>query len=229
MEGAKLAAGSVSTRVGARPSARPPDPCSVGFAVRLRGGTTIERQYLLVPAEVESGFVYTKRNAMRFAEGQTIVHPHHGPATVRAIKTKSLRNAQCSYLLLEVHDTDLTIGVPLDGADTVGLRPVLDADGLEKLFEVLRGPSQPEENQWSRRFKDNQERLRTGDIYVIAGLVRDLSRRLEAKGTMSHAEKEMLRYARKPLVTEIGLAMGIEDEEAEQVLDGAMSSRLAGV
>ncbi|WP_262107197.1 CarD family transcriptional regulator [Arthrobacter sp. Marseille-P9274] len=165
---------------------------------------------------------------MRFAEGQTIVHPHHGPATVRAIKTRPLRNAECSYVLLEVHNTNLTVGVPVDSADAVGLRPVLDTHGLEKLFDELRGPSQAEESQWSRRFKVNQERLRTGDIYVTAGLVRDLSRRLEAKGTMSHAEKEMLRYAKRLLVTEICLAMGIGDDEAEKVLDDVLAVQLAG-
>ncbi|MGF9663799.1 CarD family transcriptional regulator [Arthrobacter crystallopoietes] len=127
-----------------------------------------------------------------------------------------------------MHNTNLTVGVPVDSADAVGLRPVLDTHGLEKLFDELRGPSQVEENQWSRRFKVNQERLRTGDIYVTAGLVRDLSRRLEAKGTMSHAEKEMLRYAKRLLVTEICLAMGIGDDEAEKVLDDVLAVQSAG-
>lgn len=72
---------------------------------------------------------------MRFAEGQTIVHPHHGPATVRATKTRLLRNTQRGYVLLEVHDTNPTVGVPVDSADAVGLRPVLDGAMASHLAE----------------------------------------------------------------------------------------------
>jgi CarD family transcriptional regulator len=160
---------------------------------------------------------------MHFAEGQTLVHPYHGPATVRGIRTRHRRNTAANYLMLEVVNTDLTVGVPVENAELVGLRQVLDAEQREALFEVLRAPAGPEESQWSRRHKDNQERLRTGDIFVVAGLVRDLTRRLQAAGTISHAEKDMLRYARKPLVTEIALSMSIGLEEAEETLDAVLA------
>ncbi|MEV7647019.1 CarD family transcriptional regulator [Arthrobacter sp. NPDC089319] len=157
---------------------------------------------------------------MQFAEGQTLVHPHHGPTVVRGIRTRhSRQNAECRYVILEVKDSNLTVGVPVESAEEVGLRTVFDEAQMEALFEVLRAPSIEEDPQWSRRFKGNQERLRTGDIFVIAGLVRDLSRRLQAKGSMSHAEKDMLQYAKKPLVTEIALSKGIGLQEAEAILD----------
>ena len=157
---------------------------------------------------------------MQFAEGQTLVHPHHGPAVVRGISTRHTRqNAECRYLMLEVRDSNLTVGVPVESAEKVGLRSIFDEVQMEALFEVLRAPSREEDSQWARRFKDNQERLRTGDIFVIAGLVRDLSRRLQRMGSMSHAEKDMLQYAKKPLVTESALSKGIGVPEAEAILD----------
>lgn len=161
---------------------------------------------------------------MQFAEGQTLVHPHHGPAVVRGIRTRpSRQHAECRYVILDVKDSNLTVGVPVENAEEIGLRTVFDEGQMQALFEVLRAPSRKEDPQWSRRFKDNQERLRTGDIFVVAGLVRDLSRRLQTKGSMSHAEKDMLQYAKKPLVTEIALSKGIGLQEAEEILDAEVA------
>jgi CarD family transcriptional regulator len=165
---------------------------------------------------------------MKFAEGQTLVHPYHGPATVRMIRPRLRRNTYSTYVMLEIHNTDLTVGVPVENAEEVGLRKVLDAGQMEALFDVLRGPSQPEDPQWARRFKDNQERLRSGDIFVIAGLVRDLARRWHTKGTISHAEEGMLQYARKPLVTEMALSKAIGLEAAAEVLDSLLGGCLYG-
>jgi CarD family transcriptional regulator len=131
--------------------------------------------------------------------------------------------------MLEVKNSNLTVGVPLERAEQVGLRPVFDEGQLEALFDVLRAASREEDPQWSRRFKDNQERLRTGDIFVIAGLVRDLARRLHANGSMSHAEKDMLQYAKKPLVTEIALSRGIDLQEAEEILDAVATGSVPEV
>lgn len=125
--------------------------------------------------------------------------------------------------MLEIKDSNLTVGVPVENAEEIGLRTVFDEVQMQALFEVLRAPSREEDPQWSRRFKDNQERLRTGDIFVIAGLVRDLSRRLQSKGSMSHAEKDMLQYAKKPLATEIALSKGIGLQEAEEILDAEVA------
>ncbi|MFT4470632.1 CarD family transcriptional regulator [Arthrobacter sulfonylureivorans] len=161
---------------------------------------------------------------MQFAEGQSLVHPHHGPAVVRGIRTRlSRQHAECRYVMLEIKDSNLTVGVPVENAEEIGLRTVFDEVQMQALFEVLRAPSREEDPQWSRRFKDNQERLRTGDIFVIAGLVRDLSRRLQSKGSMSHAEKDMLQYAKKPLATEIALSKGIGLQEAEEILDAEVA------
>ncbi|MFD1212404.1 CarD family transcriptional regulator [Arthrobacter sp. GCM10027362] len=158
---------------------------------------------------------------MRFAEGQTVVHPHHGPATVRGIRTRRVRNAESRYVILDVHHANLTVGVPLRNAGLLGLRDVLGPGPLGQLFEVLRGQPGPEEARWSRRHKEDQERLHTGDIFIIAGVVRDLARRRERRG-LSHAEKDQLKEARKPVVTEIGLSLGLGAGEAEEVLEAVL-------
>ena len=159
---------------------------------------------------------------MQFCEGQVIVHPHHGPATITEITSRQFKGAWARYLVLEVHRSNLVISVPVNSSDVIGLRNVADASELSSLLDVLRAPTGHEESTWSRRFKENRERLSTGDLLITAEVVRDLTRRLASKG-LSMGEKEMLRDARKPLIIEIGLSLGIGDEKAEQALDSVLA------
>ncbi|WP_255769104.1 CarD family transcriptional regulator [Pseudarthrobacter sulfonivorans] len=155
---------------------------------------------------------------MHFIEGQTVVHPHHGPATIRNITTRTVRATESRYLMLEIRDKNLVVGVPVENADTVGLRTVFNQAEIDRLFEVMREPTGPEEPQWSRRIKDAQEKLRSGDIFAVARVVRNLIRRSE-RDHLSPVEKSMLKYAKQPLVTEVSLALGLGTDEAEALID----------
>ncbi|MFD1507127.1 CarD family transcriptional regulator [Georgenia yuyongxinii] len=158
---------------------------------------------------------------MQFSAGQVVVHPHHGPATITEITTRILRGVPTNYLSLQVHRTNLVVAVPMDKVDEVGVRAVFDRGQIESLFEVLQAASGQEEEQWSRRQKANHEKLLTGDLFAAAGVVRDLTRRLDTKG-LSWGEKDMLRDARKPLLAEIALSLDLSDDEAVAALDAAI-------
>jgi CarD family transcriptional regulator len=155
---------------------------------------------------------------MQFTEGQTVVHPHHGPATVRSVTTRTVRNVQSRYVILEIQNSNLVVGVPVDQAESVGLRAVFSHAEVDKLFDVMRAPTGREEEQWSRRLKDAQEQLRSGDIYAVAAVVRNLLRR-SARGHLSPMEKALLKHAKQPLVTEIGLSLGLDAAGAETLID----------
>lgn len=155
---------------------------------------------------------------MQFTPGQTIVHPHHGPATVQSITVRTVKNIQSRYLVLEIRDSNLTVGVPENKAETIGLRAVFNRTEIEKLIEVLRASTGREESQWSRRMKAAQEKLASGDIFVVAAVVRDLLRR-SATGHLSPSEKDMLKHAKQPLVTEVSLSLGLEAADAETLVD----------
>jgi CarD family transcriptional regulator len=158
---------------------------------------------------------------MQFVEGKTVVYPHHGPATIKAITEREIKGVTTRYLVLSVHNSPLTVSAPLENAEEIGIRDVLDEAGLNNLFDLLRAPTVDEEVKWSRRFKNNAEKLKSGDMYAFAGVVRDLVRRQEAKG-LSLAEKDMLRYAKSPVVTEIALSMGVDAEKADEVLESVL-------
>ncbi|WP_149202115.1 CarD family transcriptional regulator [Actinotalea subterranea] len=158
---------------------------------------------------------------MEFSEGQTVVHPHHGPTTVVCVSDRRFRDRARSYVTLRVHGSELAIDVPVDAADEVGLRPVSDGRAVAALLDVLRSATGPQQEMWSRRMKENTERLRSGELLVIAGVVRDLARRQRDHG-ISAGEKDLLKLARHPLITELALALTLTREASEAVLDHAI-------
>lgn len=159
---------------------------------------------------------------LTFNVGQTVVHPHHGPAAILRLATRKVRGEEMEYLVLEVQANKLEVWVPMAKAAEVGLRPVLNGPELQKLMEVLKAGADAEETQWSRRFKENTELLASGNITDVARVVRNLTLRSLDKG-LSHAERDMLRHARRPLLTEISLSLGVSEDEASAVLDGVWS------
>ena len=159
---------------------------------------------------------------MSFEIGQTVVYPHHGAAKIEEISTRMIRGEEKIYLTLRVSQGDLTIQVPAENVDLVGVRDVVDEDGLETVLSVLRAPYIEEPTNWSRRFKANQEKIATGDIVKVAEVVRDLTRRDDQK-KLSTGEKRMLTKARGILTSELALARNIDKTVAAERLDAVLA------
>ena len=161
--------------------------------------------------------------SMSFQVGDTVVYPHHGAATVQEVNTRKIKGEETVFLKLEVSHGDLTIEVPAENCDLVGVRDVVNAEGLEKVFEVLRAEVAEEPTNWSRRYKANLEKFQSGDVIKVAEVVRDLWRREQDRG-LSTGEKRMLAKARQVLVSELALAKEKEEDEAEAMLDEVLAS-----
>ena len=160
---------------------------------------------------------------MTFKVGETVVYPHHGAAVIEAIKNRAIKGVEKTYLVLKVAQGDLTIEVPADNAEIVGVRDVVGQEGLDRVFEVLRAPHTEEPTNWSRRYKANLEKLASGDVNKVAEVVRDLWRRDKERG-LSAGEKRMLSKARQILVSELALAEGTNEDKAELLLDEVLAS-----
>ncbi|HEV8528441.1 MAG TPA: CarD family transcriptional regulator [Actinomycetes bacterium] len=160
---------------------------------------------------------------MTFKVGETVVYPHHGAARIEAIETRTIKGQDKIYLVLKVAQGDLTVRVPADNVDLVGVRDVVGQDGLDRVFEVLRLPHTEEPTNWSRRYKANLEKLASGDVIKVAEVVRDLWRRERERG-LSAGEKRMLAKARQILVSELALAENTNEDKAEAILDEVLAS-----
>ena len=160
---------------------------------------------------------------MAFKVGETVVYPHHGAATIEAVEIRSIKGVDREYLVLRVAQGDLTVRVPSDNVELVGVRDVVNAEGLERVFEVLRQPYTEEPTNWSRRYNANLEKLASGDVIKVAEVVRDLWRRDKERG-LSAGEKRMLSKARQILVSELALAEHTNEDKAEALLDEVLAS-----
>ena len=153
---------------------------------------------------------------MDFKVGDTVVYPHHGAAVVEAIEQREMRGEVVDYLVLQIHQSDLTVRVPAMNAELVGVRDVVGEEGLLKVFSVLRETDVEEAGNWSRRYKANQERLASGDVNKVAEVVRDLWRREQDRG-LSAGEKRRLAKARQVLVGELALAENVDEAKADDL------------
>lgn len=136
---------------------------------------------------------------------------------------RKIKGVDREYLVLRVHQGDLTVRVPADNVDLVGVRDVVNAEGLDRVFNVLRQPYTEEPTNWSRRYKANLEKLASGDVIKVAEVVRDLWRRERERG-LSAGEKRMLAKARQILVSELALAEKTDEGKAEAILDEVLAS-----
>lgn len=160
---------------------------------------------------------------MAFKVGDTVVYPHHGAALIESVETRVIKGVEKEYLVLRVQQGDLTLRVPAENVDLVGVRDVVNQDELDRVFNVLRQPYTEEPTNWSRRYKANLEKLASGDVIKVAEVVRDLWRRDKERG-LSAGEKRMLSKARQVLVSELALAENTNEDKAEAILDEVLAS-----
>lgn len=163
---------------------------------------------------------------MTFEVGETLVYPHHGAVTITGVETRSIKGVEKRFMTMNVHTSELTITLPIENAELVGVREIIDDAGVQAVYEVLRSDVAEEASNWSRRFKANQEKMASGSVYRVSEVVRDLWRREQAGG-VSAGEKRMLLKARQILVSELSLALKASDEDASKVLDEVLSSSIA--
>jgi len=159
----------------------------------------------------------------RYKVGDQVVYPQHGVATIQKIEDKDVLGQKQSYLVLELDEGDLTLMVPASSVEEVGIRNLIGKEQVEEVLGILgKAKVTDGADNWSRRFKANSEKLRSGDIQMVAEVVRNLSIRDKQKG-LSTGERRMLNRARRILAGEIAVALKLDAEGAEEVLENALA------
>jgi CarD family transcriptional regulator len=154
--------------------------------------------------------------------GDKVVYPHHGAGTVVKRELRTVLGEKREYLTIKILHNDMTVNVPAENAERVGLRKVIDEDMVERVLDVLHGSGTNMPKNWNRRFKFNRDKMKTGDIFELAEVVRNLSLRDQEKG-LSTGEKQMFVKAKKILASELMYAKGFDEEEAAAWLDDVLT------
>jgi CarD family transcriptional regulator len=160
---------------------------------------------------------------MPFQVGQTLVYPHHGAVTITGVEVRPLKGVDKTFITLSVSSNELTITIPADNIDLIGVRDVIDDSGVQAVFATLREAVVEEPSNWSRRYKANQEKMASGNVIRVGEVVRDLWRRDRDRG-LSAGEKRMLLKSREILESELTLALQSTPEEASVALDEVLAS-----
>ncbi len=153
--------------------------------------------------------------------GDKVVYPHHGAGTVVKREKREVLGEKREYLTIKILHNDMTVNVPSENAEAVGLRKVIGEDMVKVVVKALTGGGTQMPKNWNRRFKHNRDKMKTGDILELAEVVRNLSLRDSEKG-LSTGEKQMFVKAKKILASELMYAKDMDEEEAAEWLDGVL-------
>ncbi len=156
-----------------------------------------------------------------YAIGDKIVYPMHGAGIIEEIEEKEILGELKKYYVLKVPCGDMKIMIPVDNSDEIGVRNIISADEIKTVLAVLRASSTEMSHNWNRRYRENMEKLKTGNAVEVAEVVRNLTRTERTK-KLSTGEKKMLTSARQILLSEMVLAGGMDAASADILIDEAV-------
>lgn len=157
-----------------------------------------------------------------FNIGDRIVYPMHGAGTIEDIEEREILGEIRKYFIMKMPIGDMKVMVPVDNVEEVGVRQIIDDLEMEKVITILRGNRTVMSQNWNRRYRANMERIKSGDIYEIAEVVRNLMLLDNEKG-LSTGERKMLSSAKQMLISEMVLVCELELEETEQLVSEAVN------
>ncbi len=168
---------------------------------------------------------------IEFEVGDSVVYPHHGAGKVLLKEQKDVLGERREYLTIKILHNDMTVMVPTENAAIAGLRRVIDEETVKKVLAVLQDECSEMPKNWNRRFKHNRDKIKTGDIYELAEVVRNLALREAEKG-LSTGEKQMFTRAKKILASELMYALAMDEDAVDEhlsnlLLDSSRTGRVA--
>ena len=152
-----------------------------------------------------------------FLVGDKVVYPMHGAGVIEAIEKRTILGEDREYYILRMPIGEMQVLVPVHAIRDAGLRPIVGREAADRVFALLAEDATQEHGNWNRRYRSNLEKLKSGDIFELAAVVRNMTRRDQEKG-LSTTEKKMLENARQLLVSELALV--------EEALPETVSTRL---
>ena len=164
------------------------------------------------------------RTMTDFKIGDKAVYPAHGVGEIVGVEKKEISGQFCSFFILKVAATGMQIMVPRDKAEQVGLRHIASSAEIEDVFEILKDKDVHIDKQtWNRRYRGFMEKIKTGSLFDVAEVFRDLYR-LKSSKVLSFGEKKMLDNAKQLIVKEVACARKWPEAKTEQELEKACAA-----
>ncbi len=157
-----------------------------------------------------------------FKIGDKVVYPMHGAGIIEAIEEKEVLGETRKYYVLRLPVGDMKVMIPVSNYKEVGLRQVIDKEGVQKVFRILGEQSSSMSSNWNRRYRANLEKIKSGNIFEVAEVVRNLVMRDKEKG-LSSGERKMLENARQILVSELVLATEMNEDKTKSMIERAFA------
>ncbi len=153
-----------------------------------------------------------------FKVGDKIVYPMHGAGTIESIEEREILGEKQKYYVMKMPVGDIQVMVPTKNAELIGVRDVVGNEVAKDVFNVLSAEPTDMSTNWNKRYRDNQEKMKSGDICEVADVVRNLAFRQKSKG-LATGEKKMLSNAKQILISELVLAESMTKEQVETMVN----------
>ncbi len=160
-----------------------------------------------------------------FNVGDKVVYPMHGAGVIQNIEEKNILGEKTSYYIIKMPG-EVKVMVPTVKAEEIGVRNIIDCETANKVFQVLETNSTEMALNWNKRYRDNMDKMKSGDIYEVADVVRNLSFKQKERG-LSTGEKKMLLNAKQILISELTLAENSQKEEIEKIVNNKIDKSFA--
>ena len=157
-----------------------------------------------------------------FNVGDKVVYPMHGAGVIEAIEEQEVLGETRKYYIMRMPIGDMKVMIPLNNVSEIGLRQVINEEGVQRVLDILHDRESTMSQNWNHRYRNNLEKIKSGNIYEVAEVVRNLILREQEKG-LSTGERKMLENARQILISELVLARGTEEEKIELMLDAVFA------
>ena len=162
-----------------------------------------------------------RRRVLQFEVGDKVIYPNHGLGVVVRIEEKTILGTTCGFYALRMSSSETTVFVPTDNVEDVGLRRAIGDHEVKKLFTLLGNGKIENHQNWKGRFKDNSDKMRTGSLYDVVDVLKNLNHLSQSKN-LSFREKRMLDRSKFLVVTEISEVMNVSSEQIEQRVEKAL-------
>jgi len=157
-----------------------------------------------------------------FREGDKIVHPMHGAGVVESIVEKKVNGVTREYYVLKLPVRSMVVMIPTQNSSEIGVRPIIDSAQADDILAKLPGIEVEFDQNWNRRYRENMERLKSGDLLEVARVIKGLMLRDGERG-LSTGERKMLHSAKEILISEIVLSQCVSYEDVEERINSALA------